>query len=131
MNHITFRSEITFDEPDCRVDGSYLHPDEISHYELEMVVPNGVIQKVIAGSPYVDSYSFFLTSEQVALGSVEIDVLLTVFDKQGTASEPAEYTFALDLDDAQVSEVHNVPLPEGILVVLLLSFSYISKRVLH
>lgn len=130
MHYLAFTANIEFEAPESRVDGTVLHPHELSHYVMEWSTSVSYDEREILNQGE-QQFVIEFTAEDYNQNEVPVEFSLRAVDENGLESDSVFYTLTLNPSDFSVGTTANVPIGDGIIIVLFIIFVGITHRTLH
>lgn len=130
MKYLAFDAYIDFEPPDKRTDGSVLHSEDISHYVMEWATTESYNEREI-DTEGVQQFVIEFTDADYEQDEVDVQFSLRTVDTDGTESDPAFYQLTLAPSDFTVGSTANVPLGDGVVLVIFILFAGIVSRTVH
>jgi|TARA_E500000318_G_scaffold111977_2_gene133056 hypothetical protein len=130
MKYLAFDAYIDFEPPDERIDGSLLSSEEISHYVMEWATTEGYSEREI-NTEGAQRFVIEFTDADYEQDEVDVQFSLRTVDTDGLESDPAFYQLTLAPSDFTVGSTANVPLGDGVVLVLFILFAGIVNRTIH
>lgn len=127
---LAFEARIHFTPPTSRQDGSLLSENEISHYVMEWATTESYSEQEIYAE---GTQKFFIEfdDEDYRDDKVDVQFSLRAVDSAGLHSMPAFYELTLAPSDFDVGSTANVPLGDGVVVVIFILCAGIFSQRLH
>lgn len=130
MKYLAFDAYIDFKSPDERTDGSTLTSEELSHYIVEWATTESYSEREI-NTEGVQRFVIEFTDTDYEQDEVDVQFSLRAVDTGGTESDPAFYQLTLAPSDFTVGSTANVPLGDGVVLVLFILFAGVVNRTIH
>ena len=130
MKYLAFDAYIDFEPPDERTDGSILTPEELSHYIVEWATTESYSEREI-NTEGAQRFVIEFTDADYEQDEVDVQFSLRAVDTCGTESDPAFYQLTLAPSDFTVGSTANVPLGDGVILVLFILFAGVVNRTIH
>ena len=130
MYYLAFDAYIDFDPPITRVDGTPLTEGEVSYYVMEWATTQGYSEREIE-SQGVQQFVIEFTDTDYEQDEVDVQFSLRAVDTDGHESDPAFYQLTLAPSDFTIGSTANVPLGDGVVLVIFILFAGIVSRTIH
>ena len=130
MKYLAFDAYIDFEPPDERVDNSPLSSEEISHYVMEWATTEGYSEREI-NTEGPQQFVIEFSDTDYEQDEVDVQFSLRAVDTDGHESDPAFYQLTLAPSDFTVGSTANVPLGDGVVLVIFILFAGIANRTIH
>tara|TARA_S200002703_G_C3790778_1_gene244045 strand:+ start:532 stop:924 length:393 start_codon:yes stop_codon:yes gene_type:complete len=130
MYYLAFDAYIDFDPPTSRVDGTLLPEHELSHYVMEWATTEGYNEREI-DTQGVQQFVIEFSSTDYEQDEVDVEFSLRAVDTDGTESNPAFYQLTLAPSNFTIGSTANVPLGDGVVLVIFILFAGIVSRTIH
>ena len=130
MKYLAFDAYIDFEPPDQRSDGSVLHAQDISHYLMEWATTESYSEREI-NTEGAQQFVIEFTDSDYEQDEVDVQFSLRAITANGQQSDPAFYQLTLAPSEFAVGSTANVPLGDGVVLVIFILFAGIVNRTIH